>query len=763
MYDPRAAIGFLSICLCVGAALTAAPALADDPPTALFDLRLQGVEGALPSQLETGNVILERTDVTDVPPHVLPAKVGQTVRVPVPSRWLIRFEIPGLWGQQGPLEADGSTPTAWIFNLRPAGRVTGRLTSRALPLPRAILVFGELISGARAESPCPLGPKGDYDCSVPAGAQDVLIGAGAFAPVRFRGQKVPAGKALALPTTELQPGASLVGRVVTRDGTVLEVGGPASVKVYRFLAAPEKSLEPPKPLAESPLGADGSFAFVGLEPGTVLLEVTKPGFSPARAFPLELPAGAEVALPDPLELTRPFEVVVEVNPPTDIYGLPWRVTLQRRPAAAGASDWGPEVEGPTDAEGRFRVAGQSAGQTRLEVADGSGNRYYSGSNHWLAEGSEARVVVELPLIEIRGELTYDDQPVAATLWFGGRNGAQRVGLTSDEEGRFVGVLPKPGTWRVDVITESFNTRVKVPVEPRLGKAWAEVKVRLPDTLVFGRVIDSADLPVADVTVTVDSAGWPVHTRTDSQGRFEAKAITPGPSSVVAKQQVSGKPLLVSDELLLELREDQPLGPIELRLRDVERLTGTVYRGNQPVPGAVVGLWARGASGHIDQATTDAEGAFSVRVDPKTPDWIVTVLAPGATLTVFQRVNDGTLLEIQVEPEGGELTLELPLTSEQLSATDLELSLTRNGVQLALFWLVDWLRVLGRPFDFGPDIRALTVPQLAPGIYTACLTPHSSTPVSASSTPAPGLGVNCRSGQLTAGGRLKLSLPKPGAE
>lgn len=56
-------------------------------------------------------------------------------------------------------------------------------------------------------------------------------------------------------------------------------------------------------------------------------------------------------------------------------------------------------------------------------------------------------------MEILGRVTLGDDPLAATLWFGGRSGVRRIRFDSDEKGRFDGWLPEEGTWPVDLVSE----------------------------------------------------------------------------------------------------------------------------------------------------------------------------------------------------------------------------------------------------------------------------------------------------------------------
>lgn len=391
---------------------------------------------------------------------------------------------------------------------------------------------------------------------------------------------------------------------------------------------------------------------------------------------------------------------------------------------------------------------------RLEIRDGAGNTFHNDRDLWLAPGAEARVTVDLPLVEVSGRVSLADQPQMATLHFGGRRGSRHIEMSTDDEGLFEGTLPKAGVWRVGVETAEFSTFTKVTVTPGLDEHRAEVNIELPDTHLFGRVVDEAGQTVAGVTVEVSAAGYYQDLVTDAAGSFEAKAIAPGVITVAADFRMSGREPLTSEPQVLDLREEKPLGPIELRLRSLERRTVKVHRGSYPVPGAVISLRSRDGSRYGDDAISDAEGTAQVRVDPRTREWDVLLLAPGATLSAFRRTNDGSPLEFQVEEGGGELTIELPQALGQILSEGLHLTILRDETPIGLERLVHWRRGLGLSAGVESDAEALTFPRLASGQYTVCLEM-----VERSSWVGGQEPLHCRSGRLVPGGSLTLRLPK----
>ena len=80
-------------------------------------------------------------------------------------------------------------------------------------------------------------------------------------------------------------------------------------------------------------------------------------------------------------------------------------------------------------------------------------------------------------------------------------------MESDDEGRFHGILPREGPWKIEVqaAEPAFSTSARAEVDAgRSGKATLDI--RLPDTRIFGRVVDEQGKPVARADVI--PAGFP---------------------------------------------------------------------------------------------------------------------------------------------------------------------------------------------------------------------------------------------------------------
>jgi uncharacterized GH25 family protein len=92
-------------------------------------------------------------------------------------------------------------------------------------------------------------------------------------------------------------------------------------------------------------------------------------------------------------------------------------------------------------------------------------------------------------------------------------------MESDDEGRFHGILPREGPWRIEVqaAEPAFSTWARAEVDAgRAGKATLDI--RLPDTRIFGHVVDEQGKPVARADVIVQAESLNLFSLADEMGR-----------------------------------------------------------------------------------------------------------------------------------------------------------------------------------------------------------------------------------------------------
>jgi hypothetical protein len=697
---------------------------------------------------------------------------GEPLRLPVSSptpislelapgsRWEVSADLPGFWVARKTLEVGTPDPgSRLVLDLWPLGEISGTLKvkEKDARLPKRLLVK-TLAAPAILNRPaapkgaldCPVDEKGAWKCSLPAAAFDLVISAEGLTPAYRWGVQVPAGKAVSLGTIELQRGASVAAWVVVEDGAIAREGCVARLTP---LVAGGTSLESAADLrrtaVQREVRKDGFLQVTGLAPGTYVLEVEQPGYPPVRVSPVRVEPGAETFLRDPLILRKARNLAFEVSPPRDWLDRRWHARVFRTEDRAAPD---PVVfDGAVDEEGRFAVAGQSTGSFRIDLLDSLGNRLFS-SERQLGGADTGPEALEVDLVTVEGRLRLGEEPLAASLWFGGRSGATSIRMESDREGRFHGVLPRTGLWRMEVeaVEPALQTWTRAEVrEDRSGKA--RLDVTLPDTRVFGRVVDEQGRPVARATVLLQGETMEQVQETGDKGAFDARALPEGSIWLGATSESEKS---ASGRTFVTLAKDRAVGPVELRLHPVERLIGTVSSARGPVVGARVMVLSRFPDGGGGVAATGLDGAFTVELPRVSPRVVAIVSAPGFPLRAFDTAVDGQRVSLPMREEGGNLEIGAPGSGEDFARDNLTLAILQNGVPIPLSVLTRWAYEHGQPR--GAEGQSLRIPDVASGEYRVCILPGEL----AMALPWTSLpeGTPCDSGLLTPGGRLTL---KPG--
>lgn len=683
-----------------------------------------------------------------------------SISLPAGSKWEVSAEIPGFWVRRKDLAVgpQGET-TRLVLDLWPMGTISGtvKVKEKGAPLPKQILVktlaAPSLLKRPSAPSgalDCPVDRKGAWSCSLPAATFDLVIAAEGSVPHYLRGVQVPAGKTVTLGSFELKRGSSVAGWVAVENG---RIDPRQCVARLTVLNAGGVSLGSASELARTALQReireDGFFQFTGLPPGTYTLEARQPGYPAVRLSPVRVDAGAETFLRDPLVLRHAVDLRFEIHPAQDWLDRPWRARVFK----LGEGSPVPMVfEGRADEEGRFTVPGQSSGRFRVSLEDSLGNKLYSGEHS--AEGPEPTPQsIEVKFVTVEGTVRLGEEALPAVLWFGGRSGATSAKMEADVEGRFQGVLPHEGLWRVQLESArpALSTWTKADVRAsRSGKA--RVDITLPDTRVFGKVVDEQGKPVPQADLAVRGENLDVAQQTDTSGAFEVRGLPAGAVWLAAESSSR-----VSNRVFATLVEGRTVGPIELRLRQTRRVDGTVESAQGPVAGARVSILARTPDGGEAVAMTDTGGAFQVDL-PRAASRVVAIAsAPGFALRAFEASVDQGPLRLQVTDEAGALEITVPLTRDDLMRENLTLAAYQNGLPVPASALVQWASDQGQPRD--DTDQTLRVPAVAPGEYRVCLVPRAMELLLPWSAAPEGAG--CDSGVLAPGGTLMLKLGRPG--
>jgi hypothetical protein len=750
----RLLLSMILIGLC--AAWTAQQAEAQSPSAS--QLQISFVLQA-PTDLHPEGSILLRPDGGSGELVRLAVRAGSapSVQLPPGSKWEISADLPGFWAPRKNLTAGSAgQPQTLSLDLWPMGTVSGvvRPKDKKSPLPKQIVVK-TLATPAILKRPaapqgaldCTVDDKGAWRCPLPAATFDLVIAAEGYIPHYRWAQKIPPGKTLSLGTLQLERGSSVAAWVAVEEGAI-EPG--RCLARLRPMAAGGTDLRSASDLArtavEREIRKDGFLQMTGLSPGIYALEVQQPGYTPVKVQPVRVDPGAETFLRNPLILKKPLDLSFEIRPPIDWLGQPWRARVFRttdrtvRPVPL-------IFEGPADEEGRLVVSGQSSGSFKIDLTDSLGNRLFSDERE-LAD--PAPQVLEVELVTVEGRLFLGREPLRGTLWFGGRYGPTSITMESDEEGQFHGVLPTEGPWKIEVqaAEPSFQTWTRTVVRAdRSGKAKLEIK--LSDTRVFGRVVDEHGKPAVGANLLVQSDN-DLLLQVDEQGRFELRGVPEGLIWLAA--QLSDR---ASDRISTTIAEGREAGPIELRLHEIQRLTGTVSSPLGPVAGSRVLVVSRFPDGGGGAATTGLDGSFTVELPRVSPRVTAIVSAPGFALRAVDVATEGAPLSLRVTEEAGSLEITLPQHGEGLAVENKIGAVFQNGLYIPGSVLNLWAYDQSQPRSAAGG--KFLVPGVAPGDYRVCIVPRPLEPSLASG--AIPEGVPCDQGVLSPGSTLSL---KPGA-
>lgn len=758
----RALAALCFLVLLAGAARTSAqPALT--PVELSFHLH---VAARLPAH---GELLLRPLDSKAEPlrREVVPGS-PVSLSLPAGSRWEVAGEFPGFWLKREPLEVGSpEKPVRLSLDLWPLGTVTGnvRVKGGKLPLPKQVLVRSLAAPSFLHREPAPQGAidsplskTGTWSSSLPAARYDLVLSASGFAPAYRWGVEVPVQRTLPLGTIELQPGASVAGWLVVEGGALdperclARLTPSLAAGVDRAGAAQAQRAAFAQKVAK-----DGFFQLTGLPGGTFDLEIEQPGFPPARLSRLRIDPGAETLLREPLVLRHPVDLAFEVHPAADWLGRPWRAQVVR----LGEKRPNPLVfDGAADAEGLFRVTGQPAGRFRVQLRDSLGNTLAWEEVAW--DGSDAAPhALEVHFITVEGRLRLGKEPLSATLWFGGHAGTRSAKMESDGEGKFHGVLPSEGPWRIEIEAPQPGFPTWARTQVRANRAGlAHVDVDLPATRLFGRVVDPQGKPVAKALVSAAAESADLVTPSGVDGGFEFRAL---PEGIVALGAESSSG--VSGRTLVPLAEGRDAGPIELRLQATRKVRGVVLSPRGPVAGAQVMLFALAPFGGGAAGTSGPDGAFEVDLPQGVSTVVAVASAPGFALRATEVQLTEAPVSLQVSEEGGDLEIVLPLGAEAMQAADLFLAFYQNGLPLPAVVFGNWLRdqapeaaAVGASGAEGKAERPIRIPHVAPGDYRLCLLPKSLQLAASWGIPPP--EAPCAEGVLRSGATLTLKLPAP---
>ena len=686
----------------------------------------------------------------------------------------------GWWANAKVVHVDGPRDVRLL--LRPAGWITGKLQvpeGEELPdqLQVKLLKTAQITDDQEGREASPPSPDGygqcpvkadSFRCQVPSGRLDLRLRAKGFVSHHRWALDVDAQEVVPVGNLDLYPGASIVGWIEApvKDFSMDDI----RVRVRPLAAgAASTSLDRKRADAlrrESRVNPMGFFEVPSVAPGSYEVIVEHEDFATARISPVNVLERAETEIHQiRLEPAVEFEVIL--SPPTHPFGGAWHVELLQEAEIPGALDV--VAEGVAGRDGGWSTGELVPGRYTLRVGDGRGARW---AIRQVTLGDwNLPVEVELPIDRLEGTVKLAGEPVAATLYFGGRHGAIRNRVRSDDEGKFYVFLPrKEDPWVADVVAPELGIDVQVrniEVRKLPGEPWAKTEIDLPDTRIIGTVLDESRnlLPGAVVEIVGTDGDYLATTNSDGEGTFEISGLQPGSVSVQARYARSGR-RLSSERVAVELGDREEAQPVRLTLLEDSSLEGQILAPQgQGVPGARVMARLHDPHGTLlsvmPSSTTDVDGVFNLRLPRGAEQIVLSVLAPGyAVRSLPVQVQRGQPLMVELAPTGGTLVISYE-GEDQVSPALLRhrTSLFQPHLVAQSGALRQWAQLHGVTQD---DPDRFVIPMLEPVPYTACYKAGFRV-LSAGWLPVGGLSDRCASGVLAPHGRLNLTVPVPDSD
>jgi len=605
--------------------------------------------------------------------------------------WTISAEAPGYWAASRSLVPVGSGESLSFALLRSGAIQIALEPPRGEPLPPSVSVRFESTDKRagggipRSETPC--SPKAtSWLCQVPGGRLDLRISAAGFLPQYRWAVDVPAGKTVKLGQLALLHGGAVTGSVQSANGTPFAPS--CRVELLADADARPQAGGPVRPggaVHSARPDARGFFEVGGLPPGSYVLTVRAPGMATTTLAPVVVAKDAEVAIEKPLLLVPPLRLDLEVDPPFDPRGRAWRAGLQRRdPTLTTIRD----VAGGATEDGRFSARGLDPGTYRLNVMDSAGESFLSEEIHLETDQALRR---EISLIDVEGVVTKRETPFATDLRFinaGPLSAAIR--MTSDEKGKFSGVLPQEGKWRID-LPALHRTLRDVQVKRAEGARAARLSLEIPDCRITGQVVDESSNLIAGASVSAgDLAGGGEQSAvTDGEGSFTIEGLDRTPHLVTAEAELAGHHLS-SDPTNVSLGEANPSATVRLVLHEQASLDGIISSPTGPAAGAHLLVIPKGPlSSSTSEASSDDLGRFHLSIPAAANDLELLVAPPGFTFRVLHLTAPfPNPLPVQVDQEGGTLVIRTPPEDSSAGTKRIPLLLA-DGQPLPFSLLLAW--------------------------------------------------------------------------
>jgi hypothetical protein len=604
-----------------------------------------------------------------------------------------------------------SQEQAVTLRLWPRGTIGGKIR-KALP------AAGSLVVSFNPSDPTKAVPAGEsvcsvlglaWSCPVPADVLDLRFSVRGFATEFRWGVDIPAAEAVDLGALDLTPGSSLTGEVrVGRDSDRLD-----STTEQDVLKATEVSLTPVNGSESGSagrrytagVGARGFFQVRGVPPGEYVVRARAARRISDRRT-VQIVGGANAVLKEPLVVRRPRRIVVTIVPSLDPAKQRWQVELTAAQVGTNRFDVVDHSFVPADGIWSKNELPPGAYELTVQQQDGS---VWKRLPVIVPPGDDVELGVLLTTQNVSGTIKLGDRPIAAKLRFGG---SMAPAIVADSDGVFSGIVPElTSSADVAVVVRSESPDILRTIEAdgtRRENGDLVFDLRLPATVIMGKAINEDGSPEKFALITLQSGDGRVFEQAISKedGSFQLEGFEPGTYTLY------GEGFQKSSSLVeVEARADvSEVSPVEIVLHEKLLVRGEVRAQGGRVAGTdVYALPLNVRTPFVPQATSDANGRFTLQLPPGTEVYDVLAVPRGFAMTSGRvRREARKVLTVDLDQRGGTLAIDAPV--------DASLLLIHDGAELLVDFMVG---VAGAARTTVGGRQRVTIPNLESGPYAVC--------------------------------------------
>ncbi|MEM9801361.1 MAG: sigma-70 family RNA polymerase sigma factor [Planctomycetota bacterium] len=531
------------------------------------------------------------------------------------------------------------------------------------------------------------------------------------APVDVQRASAPSGDVVELGTTAPRPAARTSETVESSaapaaapaaastrlEGLVVDASGAPAIGAHVALGGHGSLIhllfddEPEEGTTVAITDDQGRFAFDAAPTGTLLVTAGARDAAPSETQRVELEEGAVVD-DVVLQLRRGARVHGEVVRSDGSLARGRKVRFMQDDESADAQGRRLSLAVETDELGRYDARNLFPGswtfvsfpeEEELAEIGGTMPENMAQAAVRLEDGEERFIVLgarSSEAVVVSGRVSLDGAAADGFLqWIGECDdpmGSQKV-AELDGDGRYRVELPLPGAWYVRAMGSvgSGDFYVDIPAIDEF-----EQDLDLPSGGMEGRVLDAAGDPVEGAWVTHQLVGGGTQrhvlrladdvAQTEADGAFQFGGLLPGTYQIGVVQKELGSASVGS----LVVTEDATLGGLEIVLESGHSIEGRIV-GPDGLPKPKVPVWVHGPGGDliepISRTTTNDDGryrtpklapgtysvlastglfvaqAVGVEVEDAGVEGVDLQLAPGATLVIEARTDEGELQRAQV--------------------------------------------------------------------------------------------------------------------